>query len=97
MQTRCDIESTIKTERFLCEGIRYKYELRSFEGKNVASFGITLYEIFVETYNSGKRSYYRTGGLFSDKEKALRFFDLLIRNLVTPHNLPYLIEDSFSF
>ena len=97
MQTECDIKSIIKTERFLCEGISYKYELRSFEGKSVASFGITLYEIFVEMRDESGTSYYRTGGLFSDKEKALRFFNLLTRSLVTPQNLPYVIEDSFSF
>jgi len=97
MQTECEIESTIKTEEIIYNGVIYRYKLRSFEGKNVASFGITLYEILVEMWDEGDKSYYRTGGLFSDKEKALRFFDLLTRSLVTPGNLPYVIEDSFSF
>lgn len=87
----------IKIERATHNGINYKYELRSFEGREVASFGIVLYEILVEMKIKDNITFYKTGGLFSDVERALRFFDMLRKNLATPYDLPYIIEDSFSF
>ena len=87
----------IKTERSVHNRIVYKYELRSFESKNVASFGIVLYEICVEMKIKDSVTFYRTGGIFSDIERALMFFDMIRKNLATPYDLPYIIEDCFSF
>ncbi len=90
-------ETVLKTETKVMSGINYKYELRSFKSKNVASFGIVLYEIYVETQEKDRLNFYRTGGLFSDLEKAIRFFEKVTRNFATPYNLPYIVEDSFLF
>ena len=97
MQTEYNFSNIIKNENAVCDGINYNYELRSFESKSVASFGIVLYEICVKMKIKNKYTFYRTGGIFSDLDKALRFFEMLIKKLVTPYDLPYIIEDSFSF
>ncbi len=92
-----DIESIVKSECTSHDGITYKYELRSFESRSVASFGIVLYEICIEMKIKDSISFYKTGGIFSDIERAMRFFEMLRKNLATPYDLPYIIEDSFSF
>ena len=97
MITECGSSNLIKRKCVEKDGVTYTYELQSFEGKNVASFGIVLYEIIVKSTIDEKNSFYRTGGLFSNKEKALEFLRFLINSTVTPRNLPYVIEDSFSF
>ena len=97
MKAECNFSNIIKTEEIINNGINYSYELRSFESKSVASFGIILYEICVKMKFKNSVTFYRTGGIFSDLEKALRFFEMLRKNLVTPYDLPYIIEDSFSF
>ena len=97
MDIKNDAKNTVRTEEILKNGIRYKYEIRSFESRDVASFGIILYEIFVETKDGSHVSYYKTGGLFSDVNKAVSFLNMLKENLATPCNLPYIIEDCFSF
>ena len=97
MQQFHKLSNLIKSKNITHNGIEYIYELKSFEGGEVASFGIVLYEICVRLIKNSISSFYRTGGLFTDFEKAIRFFDFLCDNLATPQNIPYIIEDCFSF
>ena len=41
--------------------------------------------------------FYRTGGIFTSIDKAMRFLAKLKENLATPRNIPYILEDSLSF
>ena len=78
-------------------GIRYKYELRRFDSYLVSSYDIPLYEIFVEMEDKGSVTYYKTGGIFTGIEKAVKFFQMLYKNHATPQNLPYVVEDCILF
>lgn len=97
MKSDCHEINIIKRHSVTENGIAYRYELILFEGTATASFGIDLYGISAELEASGSLTSYRTGGLFSDKEKALRFFDMITQKLATPIDIPYIIEDSFCF
>lgn len=87
---------TIRCEFRSKDGIDYSYKLMLSRSKSVASYGISLYSVSVEMKNNESSSLHKTGGLFSDKEKAVRFFERLVDNLATPSNLPYIIEDELS-
>lgn len=80
------------------DGIEYRYELTRRENTNVAGYGIPLYSVAVvmEFKESGKRSHGRTTELFSDLGKAARFFDKLVKNLATPIDLAYIVEDELN-
>ena len=97
MKPRCTSETVIRNEEICENGIVYRYKLLLTEGSDTASFGIDLYGIFAEAEIEGKISRYKSGGLFSSEEKAFRFFDMIIENRALPINIPYVIEDSFSF
>ena len=97
MNPLCEIPCIIKRKSFACDECVYEYELRSFEGRDVASFGIVLYEIYSKLTTNEGTSFYKTGGLFSSLEKAIAFFDFLSENLASPTSIPYIVEDSFSF
>ena len=92
-----EISSLIKRKSVDVGGRKLEYELKGFKGKTVASFGIILYEICVSLTTKHGVSYYKTGGLFSNVEKAIDFFNFISENLVTPQNLPYVVEDCFYF
>ena len=92
-----EISSPIKRKSIDVEGKIYEYELKSFKGSAVASFGIILYEICATLTTKRGVSFYKTGGLFSSVDKALDFFNFITENLVTPQNLPYVVEDCFYF
>ena len=50
-----------------------------------------MYEI-----DTGKRWNAKTRELFSEGNKAKAFFDKLVRNLATPIDLAYIVEDEFA-
>lgn len=97
MITESNLNVVIKSEEITRNEISYEYELRSFESRNVASFGIVLYELCAKMTVKSSVTFYRTGGIFSDLDKALRFFELITKNLASPYHLPYIIEDFLSF
>lgn len=91
------IDTTIRTERREEDGNGYKYELLMRESSRVASYGIPLYSISVEmTQSDGKITNAKTSDVFADAGKAIDFFEKLVNNLVTPIDLPYVVEDEFS-
>lgn len=89
-------DTIIREDENRC-GIRYKYELRRFDSSAVASYDIPLYEIYVETEKESTVTHYRTGGIFSDVEKAVKFFRMISEKLATPRDLPYVLEDCILF
>lgn len=76
------------------DGFLYTYELILREGKRTDDWKLPLYSVRVSmTDGSGKKSQREARDVFSDKGRALEFFDKLVRNLATPIDLCYVVED----
>ncbi len=89
-------ESTVKTERRTKDGIDYSYELTVKESTNLASYRLPLYSVAVKMESfDGEIATSEKSDVFADAGKALAFFDMLVENLATPIDLPYIIEDEF--
>ena len=87
-------ETVIKREIREAEGATYSYALIMSESKKVASYKIPLYSIGIEMVDAyGNETSAQTSDLFADVGKAIVFYRRMIDNLVTPLNLPYIIED----
>ena len=72
----------------------YIYELILREGAMTADWGLPLYSIRVSmTDENGKESSREARDVFTDRKKAERFFKKLVRNLATPIDLGYVVED----
>ncbi len=72
----------------------YSYELILREGSGTADFRLPLYSVRVSmTDENGSKSQREARDVFRDKEKAVGFFDMLVRNLATPIDLDYAVED----
>jgi len=95
--TRTDCIS-IRTEVREAEGFEYRYELTERKEFCVASYGIPLYSISVKMRRLGsqKSTEGKAENLFSDLKKAMRFFEKLVRNLATPIDLSYIVEDELA-
>ena len=89
-------ESVLKETRESC-GVVYTYTLILHEDKKLTSIGIPLYSIRVDmtVIATGKHTSAQTREIFADEEKARAFFDKLVRNLATPIDLAYIVEDEF--
>lgn len=87
-------ENIIAAEERQQAGFTYKYELILREGKRTDDWRLPLYSIKVSmTDKCGKRSEKTVSDIFTSKEKAEGFFDMLVRNLATPIDLGYVVED----
>ena len=87
-------ETVIKREIREADGATYSYALIMSESKKVASYKIPLYSIGIEMVDAyGNETSAQTSDLFADVGKAIVFYRRMIDNLVTPLNLPYIIED----
>lgn len=76
------------------DGYSYTYELLVRRGVRTADFGLSLYSIKISmTDPSGNRSEREATDVFSSSNEAVRFFDRLVRNLATPIDLCYVVED----
>ena len=72
----------------------YLYELLMREGENVACWRMPLYSIRINMTDAyGNEGRADAHDLFTDEEKAISFFEKLVRNLATPIDLPYVLED----
>ena len=90
------VKTTIRTEQREEDGNSYRYELYMNESTGVASYGLPLYSINVELIQkSGEITQAVAKEIFADVGKALCFFEKLVKNLATPIDLPYIIEDEF--
>ena len=76
------------------DGYKYSYTLLMHESRATASFGIPLYSIKVEmTTPDGAESSTEVGDVFADAGRAIVFYEKALRNLATPIDLTYLLED----
>ena len=88
------IETEIGNRNIEDNGYIYSYTLIKRESKRVSSFRIPLYSIKIElTDPEGNKTEAQSDDLFSDLGKAIVFFDRLVRNLATPVDLAYVVED----
>ena len=79
---------TVRTEIRRAFGNEYKYELILNES------AIPLYSVKIELKMiTGSFTKAESHELFYDEHEAKTFFELLVDNLVTPINLPYVIYD----
>ena len=90
-------EQIIRREVRKADGYEYVYELTVKVSRMVASFTLSLYSVSVSMKSKGeKATYYRINDIFSDLGKATKFFGMLVENLATPIDVPYVLEDSLS-
>jgi hypothetical protein len=79
------------------EGFSYIYELSCREADEVAAFRLPLYSIrIILTDPDGARREANARDILSSREKAERFFDKIVRNLATPIDLMYVLEDEIN-
>lgn len=77
-------------------GIIYRYILTAEKSKSVASYQLPLYSIEVIMTKDGRVTKNSVNNVFADVGKALSFFEHISRNLATPIDLPYALEDKIS-
>lgn len=87
-------ETVVKLCECECDGYFYTYRLLMSESEATSSFKIPLYSISVTMSGNGlDERHATTDKLFSDAGEAIDFFEKAVRNLVTPIDLPYVVED----
>ena len=92
-KNKCEY-SLIRREERKDEENSYLYELMMRLGDTVASFRMPLYSIRVNmTDRCGNVGSADVCDAFTDEDKAICFFDKLVRNLTTPIDLSYIFED----
>ncbi len=94
MRTKEISETVIKTKQVSSDDIKYTYVLSVSISDKVASFKLPLYSIAVTMQMpDGAKTSAVAENAFADVGKALTFFENAVRYLVTPIDLPYVIED----
>ena len=90
MNSQSNILTLRKEKREFQDSI-YNYELSA---ENTDDFKkSTCYGISIELIcNGGKTTCFKKQK-FKNEEKATEFFNMIVENLVTPLNLPYVIKD----
>ena len=87
-------ESIVAKEERHEDNFSYTYELILREGRRTVDFGLPLYSVKVSmTALDGKSSQREVMDVFKSKDRALEFFNKLVRNLATPIDLGYVLED----
>ena len=87
------IETVIREER-IHEGIKYTYELMRCVGERTHNWRLPLYSIRIAMVDvDGRESHGEARDLFRDKKSATRFFNRLVKELCTPIDLRYVVED----
>ena len=90
-------EMIIRKDDCSDEKNRYTYLLLMKESSNVASYGIPLYSIRVEMVDeTGRLTSAEIKDVFADAGRAIFFYEKLVRNLATPIDLAYILEDEIS-
>lgn len=75
----------------------YRYELIMKQGEGVASWRIPLYSIKVYmTDEDGNTTEGDVKDVFADVGKAVIFYEKIVRNLATPIDLIYTLEDEIT-
>jgi len=92
---RTNIE-ILRNDKVTDGGILYEYTLFSSESPRVASFKLPLYSITVKMTMDGEVTEGSVNDVFADLGKATLFYEKLVRNLATPIDLTYILEDRIS-
>ena len=88
------LNNVIRKEERREGDILYTYELILREGVRTVDFGLPLYSIKIAmTDGDGYHSQREATDVFADGGRAVEFFERLVRNLATPIDLGYVIED----
>ena len=88
------INNIISRQMREADGYSYVYELILREGERTHDWGLPLYSVRISmTDPDGRDSQHEASDLFSDERRATEFFDRLVRNLATPIDLCYVVED----
>lgn len=88
------VDTVIRTEVKESDGAKYRYELIMRKSSRLICFKMPLYSIkIVMTNEFGETTESETGELFSAIEKAITFFEKLVKHLATPIDLAYIVED----
>ncbi len=91
-QKLCD--RVIRTERRSEDGCDYTYELILREGGLTHDWRLPLFSVRISMKDcDGRFSEREARDLFTNREKAIEFFEKMVRNLATPINLGYVVED----
>ena len=94
MKTKANIEYVIRSNKVEDNGISYSYSLIERCSSMMPSYGLPLYSLRVlMTDSDGESTEAMAEDLFRDVNKALSFYDKIVRNLATPIDLAYVIED----
>lgn len=76
------------------EGFSYTYELILREGVRTDDWRLPLYSIRISMTDAEGHSTQREAtDVFTDRVRATEFFERLVRNLATPIDLGYVVED----
>ena len=93
-QIQNEIDTLIRKDERFDETNIYNYELYMCRGSGVASFRIPLYSIKVSmTDSSGNDTSATIKDVFADAGKAILFYEKIVKNLATPIDLAYILED----
>ena len=88
------LHNVVMREDRQSDGFSYTYELILREGIRMADFRLPLYSIRISmTDADGNKSQREATDVFTDSTRATEFFDRLVRNLATPIDLGYVVED----
>ena len=91
----CD--NVIRKEQIFDKGSRYLYELIVRQGDDITNWQAPLYSVriyMVDPLGNNRQADARD--IFSDKDEAETFFDKIVRNLATPIDLAYILEDEMT-
>ena len=90
-------DTIIRTDTRHEDGYCYRYELIMKKGDGVATWRIPLYSIRVHmTDLDGTTTVGNVNDVFADAGKALLFYEKVLRNLATPIDLVYTLEDEIT-
>ena len=90
-------KTVIRSAELECDGSVYNYSLIKKESKRIARYIVPLYSIEVKMIDSeGKSTRGYASDLFADLGKALVFYEKLVRNVATPIDLGYVVEDDMA-
>ena len=88
------VDTVVRSEERFDEGISYSYKLLMRKGDSTVDWQLPLYSFRVSMIDKdGIARHADARDIFSDEEKASAFFDKIVRNLATPIDLAYIIED----
>ena len=86
-------ESLIRCDEVFNDGISYKFSLTERRSEGAIS-NFPLYTVKVEMRDEdGISTAAIAENVFKGTDRAIEFYDKIVRNLATPIDLPYVVED----